>query len=252
MSRFKLTVNVGFESYFGPGPHYRFFKDKGEAEASAVEGVRVFPEADTPEDALRALMPKGETKVGFAEARKLALEQLYEALDADPEICGVVGYSEGASAAATLIYDEQERARSGGYVSRIKAAIFFMGWPAITEDGPALSDEVENLLEVQSLHIIGANGILTQLLFSYSDFLTFADPYKDGALALYNLFDDNMAIFFDSAGGHTIPRHGRLLQELAQAVKDLIADIPMHEPVMAAKRLDSVVDMPALSALKLA
>jgi hypothetical protein len=69
---------------------------------------------------------------------------------------------------------------------------------------------------------------------------------------LYNLFDDNMAVFFDSAGGHTIPRHGRLLQELAQAVKDLVADIPMHEPVMAAKRLDSVIDMPALSAPKLA
>jgi hypothetical protein len=51
---------------------------------------------------------------------------------------------------------------------------------------------------------------------------------------------------------NTIPRHGRLLQELAQAVKDLIADIPMHEPVMVAKRLDSVVDMPALSAPKLA
>jgi len=155
-------VYVGFESYFGPGPHYRFLKDKGEAEASAVEGIRVFPEADSPEDALRALMPKGETRVGFAEARKLALEQLYEALDADPEICGIIGYSEGAAAAATLIYDEQERVRSEGYVPRIKAAVFFMGWPAITEDGPALSDEVENLLEVQSLHIIGANGMSTQ------------------------------------------------------------------------------------------
>ena len=67
---------------------------------------------------------------------------------------------------------------------------------------------------------------------------------------MYNLFDDNMAVFFDSAGGHTIPRHGRLLQELAQAVKDLIADIPVREPVMVAKRLDSAVDMPTLSALK--
>lgn len=212
----------------------------------------MFPEADTPEDALRALMPKGETRVGFAEARKAALEQLYEALDADPEICGVVGYSEGASAAATLIYDEQERARSEGYVPRIKAAIFFMGWPAISENGPVLSDEVENLLEVQSLHIIGANGKLTRLSLPQSHSLTPADPYKDGALALYNLFDDNMAVFFDSAGGHTIPRHGKLLQELVQAVKELIADIPLDEPVMVSKRLDSAVNIPDLSALKLA
>jgi len=129
-----------------------------------MEGIRVFPEADSPEDALRLLMPKGEAKVGFAEARQAALEQLYERLDADPEICGVIGYSEGASAAATLIYDEQERARSEGYIPRIKAAIFFMGWPALREDGPALSDEVEDLLEVQSLHIVGANGTLTRPL----------------------------------------------------------------------------------------
>jgi hypothetical protein len=75
---------------------------------------------------------------------------------------------------------------------------------------------------------------------------------------LYNLFDDDMAVFFDSAGGHTIPRHGKLLQELAQAVKELIADIPENdsteqgEPVMVARRLDSAVNIPDLSALKLA
>ncbi|KAH0292555.1 hypothetical protein M436DRAFT_73938 [Aureobasidium namibiae CBS 147.97] len=233
--RVPVTPPPGFESYFGSGPHFRFLKDKGEAEASAVEGIRVFPEADTPEDALRLLMPKGETTVGFAEAREAALEQLYEALDADPEIGGIIGYSEGAAAAATLIYDEHERAKSEGYVPRIKAAIFFMGWPAISETGPVLSDEVEDLLEVQSLHIVGAN-----------------DPYKDGALALYNLFDDNMVVFFDSAGGHTIPRHGKLLQELVQAVRDLVSNIPVHEPTMVAKRLDSAVNIPDLSALKLA
>ncbi|CAD0016299.1 unnamed protein product, partial [Aureobasidium pullulans] len=171
--RVPVTPPPGFESYFGPGPHFRFLRDRGEAEASAVEGIRVFPEADTPEDALRALMPAGEAKIGFAGAREAALEQLYEALDADPEICGVVGYSE------------------------------------------------------------------------------------DGALALYNLFDDNMAIFFDSAGGHTIPRHGKLLQELAEAVKGLIANVheddsvQLPEPVKVAKRLDSAVNIPDLSALKL-
>ncbi|KAH0269792.1 putative DUF341 family oxidoreductase, partial [Aureobasidium melanogenum] len=239
--RVSVAPPPGFESYFGPKPHFRFLRDRGEAEASAVEGIRVFPEAEAPEDALRALMPKDDGQVGFADARGLALDQLYEALNADPEIAGIIGYSEGASAAATLVYDEQERMRSEGYVPRIKAAIFFMGWPALTaENVPALSDEVENLLEIPSLHIVGAN-----------------DPYKDGALALYNLFDDNMAVFFDSAGGHTIPRHGKLLQELAQAVKDLVADVPGDNsvesvaPAVAAKRLDSAVDIPYLSSLKI-
>jgi len=61
-----------------------------------------------------------------------------------------------------------------------------------------------------------------------------------------------MAVFFDSAGGHTIPRHGKLLQELVQAVRDLVSDIPIQKPTMAAKRLDSAVNIPDLSALKLA
>lgn len=66
-----------------------------------------------------------------------------------------------------------------------------------------------------------------------------------------------MAVFFDSAGGHTIPRHGKLLQELAQAVKDLIADVPGDKsadsiaPAVAGKRLDSAVDIPNLSSLKM-
>lgn len=66
-----------------------------------------------------------------------------------------------------------------------------------------------------------------------------------------------MAVFFDSAGGHTIPRHGKLLQELAQAVKDLIADVPegnptdLLAPAVTGKRLDSAVDIPNLSFLKI-
>jgi hypothetical protein len=88
---------------------------------------------------------------------------LYAALDEDVEICGVIGYSEGASAAATLVFDEQERMKSEGYEPRIKAAIFFMGWPALTgECVPALVDEIDHVLEVHSLHIVGANGTLSK------------------------------------------------------------------------------------------
>lgn len=149
----------GFESYFGPGPHYRFLKDRGEGEASALQGIRVFPEAATPEDSLRALMPADDIAIGFADARKNALEQLYAVLDADPEIEGVIGYSEGACTAASLVWDEQERRDNEGYIPRIKAAIFLMGWPALKSDNmPALADEIDDTLDAHSLHIVGANG----------------------------------------------------------------------------------------------
>lgn len=87
--------------------------------------------------------------------------------------------------------------------------------------------------------------------------LIHTDPYKDGALALYNIFDEDMAIFFDSAGGHTIPRHGILLQELAQAVRDLVSNVGESDSEKdievndVARRLDSAVDIPILGALKL-
>lgn len=81
-----------------------------------------------------------------------------------------------------------------------------------------------------------------------------SDPYKDGALALYNTFDDNRAVFFDSAGGHTIPRAGKLLHELAQSVRDLIANVREEYPapsVRPVQRLDSAVEIPSLNSLKL-
>jgi hypothetical protein len=83
------------------------------------------------------------------------------------------------------------------------------------------------------------------------------DPYKDGALALYNIFNDNMAVFFDSAGGHTIPRKGKLLEELSQSVRELITNVyeddlvELPKQVAKTERLDSAVDIPMLANLKL-
>lgn len=41
-------------------------------------------------------------------------------------------------------------------------------------------------------------------------------------MALYNFCDEDSAVFFDTSGGHTIPRNGQVLEELAQAVRNLI------------------------------
>ena len=104
-------------------------------------------------------MPADDIAIGFADARQNALERLYAALDADPEIEGVIGYSEGACTAASLGWDEQERRDNEGYVPRIKAAIFLMGWPALKSNNmPALADEIDDTLDAHSLHIVGANG----------------------------------------------------------------------------------------------
>lgn len=48
------------------------------------------------------------------------------------------------------------------------------------------------------------------------------DPYRDGALALYNVCDPDAAVIFDTGKGHTIPRAGMVITELANAVRNLI------------------------------
>lgn len=107
---------------------------------------------------MRALMSaeNGMTPNG---SREETLRYLYKTIEADDEICGVIGYSEGASAAATLILDEQERMRLAGITPRIKCGIFFMGWPALNGDGvPALADEMDESIDVATLHVVGAKG----------------------------------------------------------------------------------------------
>jgi hypothetical protein len=50
-----------------------------------------------------------------------------------------------------------------------------------------------------------------------------ADPYRYGALALYNVCDPDTANMFDTGKGHTIPRTGKVISELGDAVRELIS-----------------------------
>lgn len=48
------------------------------------------------------------------------------------------------------------------------------------------------------------------------------DPYRYGALALFNVCDPDTAAMFDTGRGHTIPRSGQVILELGNAVRDLV------------------------------
>ena len=39
---------------------------------------------------------------------------------------------------------------------------------------------------------------------------------------MYNICNEDTAEMFDTGGGHTIPRAGRIMEELANSVRDLI------------------------------
>ncbi|KAJ6081019.1 hypothetical protein N7499_005893 [Penicillium canescens] len=168
---------AGFAEYFGVGPHFRWLEDNGVAEESMISRVRKAPHGQSPEDAMRTL---GEGWDGRWNNHQQVMDYLYDILEKNPDIAGVIGYSEGATMAASLIMDEAKKAQETGRVQDV-----------------VLADESDLILDVPTLHVVGAD-----------------DPYRYGALALFNVCDPDSAALFDTGGGHTIPRSGKVIKEL--------------------------------------
>jgi hypothetical protein len=149
--------DTGFEEYFGVGPHYRWADDGGAAEDSMISRVRQIPVGQNPEDVMRDLV--GDRQVPWLNYKGV-MEYLYQTLEENPDIGGIIGYSEGASMAATFILDEQRRFEEEGRERRLKCAMFITGWPPMSpERGVLLADEVEDMIDVPTLHVVGANGM---------------------------------------------------------------------------------------------
>ena len=56
------------------------------------------------------------------------LDYVYEQIEKEGDVEGVVGYSEGAMIAATMLFDEQRRFEETGRPRRLKVGFFFSGW----------------------------------------------------------------------------------------------------------------------------
>lgn len=154
---------IGFGEYFGVGPHYRWINDGGVAEHSMLTRVRKIPEGQNSEDVMRALA--GEDRADRSWNNKPdVMDYLYDQLEKNPDIEGIVGYSEGASVAASFIMDEEKRCQDTGRARRIKCALFFTGWPPISPDNKLiLADEDERMIDIPTLHVVGANGTFTSI-----------------------------------------------------------------------------------------
>lgn len=126
-----------------------------------ISRVRQIPVGQNPEDVMRDLVADREV---VWRNHQQVMDYLYETMEKNPDIEGIIGYSEGASIAATLILDEQKRLEETGRARRIKCAVFVTGWPPISpEEGIILADESELMIDVPTIHVVGANG--TSLCF---------------------------------------------------------------------------------------
>lgn len=152
---YEVAPPVGYEEFFGGPPYYRFIVPS-DADADAtdvIERIRDFPQLETPEMTMRELMTYGVAKTDDSARRTLSY--LYELLETEGPFDGIIGYSEGATIAGTLLLHEQVREQNEGRIPMLKCALFFGGWPpmAPTLDGLVLADETDLAIEVPTTHI---------------------------------------------------------------------------------------------------
>lgn len=174
----KAVPPSGFEDYFGPAPHYRFIEpDVIESQGQAndvLSRIREFPECESPEETMRELL-RGqgpsedssgsdtdsdimETSTPVASAHRStdhAIKYLLEVVKRDGPFDAIVGYSEGATVAATMLLYQQRMQKLWGAKPLFKYAIFFAGWPPLdpkTHD-IVLADESEERIQTRTLHI---------------------------------------------------------------------------------------------------
>ena len=144
-------------------------------------------------------------KPGFKNAGP-ALDALIELLDREGDLDGVIGYSEGARIAGSLVLEEELRQRKTGRTPRIKCAVFLAGWqPVSPKFGEVFADETEVRINIPTCHVVGSS-----------------DPFVYGSLCLYNLCDQDCADLFDDGAGHVLPREKKVVMELADILRDMI------------------------------
>ena len=202
----ELPPMPGYEDFFGPPPLYSFY-DHDLLAVLERRGLRenLIPARASPEEILRHNFTdeyiKGHESVVSATAR------LQRLLEEQGPFDGIIGFSEGALVAATLLVDCLHSSQGSNSVSTFKCAVFLCGSPPISVDGKRflLSDEVGHLLPLHTCHVIGSS-----------------DPLLPTSMALYNVCDPATAVIFDHGKGHHLTWDPKTMKDLAKVVRALI------------------------------
>ncbi|XDG04146.1 hypothetical protein ABKA04_003761 [Annulohypoxylon sp. FPYF3050] len=237
---------LGWENYFGSRPLYRFI-DAAEGDAfESIRRVRHIPRGLSPEATLR-LFNNNEEPTGFKrQSLREALDRLFKTIEEDPEIDGLIGYSEGAMMAASICAEENRRWEERGVPRRIKVclsqiyaflpnsfAIFFAGSPPLVSEGDRfvtkLADEHGTSIDIPTFHVFGSN-----------------DPLVYSSVALYNACNQDVAQLYDHGLGHLVPRDADNVEQLGDTLSDVITKINKNRESggKRASRANSGADTP--------
>ncbi|KAK4163726.1 serine hydrolase FSH [Cladorrhinum sp. PSN259] len=201
-----------FVNNFGVGKLYKFIETDTMFDRDDPQTLRDFPaDAGTAEDTLRQLVTVRDRYPLVSESVTRAVDQLLREIDEDPDIAGILGYSEGAMTAATVLLEEGKRAKREGKERRLKCAIFMGGWPPFSRKDEKsgydiiLCDETDEVIDVPTLHVIGCH-----------------DPYMLASKALFNICDEETSEMFDHGKGHSVPRDMRSVKDLCGPLRRLV------------------------------
>ncbi|KAL8793257.1 MAG: hypothetical protein Q9195_004194, partial [Heterodermia aff. obscurata] len=161
-----------------------------------------FEAQETTEESMRRLFPEELTPE--AQVVRAMLNRLHRTMEEYGPFQGLIGYSEGALTAATLLIDVQQRCQLTGSENTLTHALFFSGWPPLDPDGTGvlLSDTDGQVIQCQTIHVLGST-----------------DPYIHGSLALYEVCNEDKALIFDHGKGHLVPRERKVLKELVSFIR---------------------------------
>ena len=64
-----------------------------------------------------------------------------------------------------------------------------------------MTDSTDVRIDIPTFHVVGSS-----------------DPFIHGGITLYSMCDENTSTLFDHGKGHTVPRDGRTVAELAEGL----------------------------------
>ena len=201
--------------FFGSAPHLRFAEHYcgTSTDQEFYDKICNAPHQLTPEQKYRELLHSSRPQSNH-NGQKIS-DRLHGILINDGPFDGIIGYSEGASMAASLVIDYLRKCAQKEIPVSLKCAVFMSGGPPPLQDGTGLilADDHGQIITMPTCHIMGYN-----------------DPLIDGVLALYHVCDQASATIVDHGNGHLLPRDPISSRLMIRGIRDLIIRAKISTP----------------------
>lgn len=197
------------DEYQCPPPNFLYFDytvvsvDQG---FRSIAAKLTFDDLSKPEDKMRRTWMVYRPLKGNLNAAAVTLDYVRNIIEEEGPFHGVIGGSEGGCAAATVLLDQLDLARTAGVPATMKCGIFFVSPPALRADGKGwyLNDEESDgrRITVPTCHV-------------YSD----EDPLAWMSHCLSNTCQEEGKTHILHDQGHVIPHTKELMVEVAKFVR---------------------------------